>query len=211
MLVSAGWDVVIDGRDRGSLDAAASSLGAHAFPVAGDVTQASHREALVAEVERLGGIDLLVNNASDLGPSPLVHLEALALDEYERLFESNVLAPLALIQRTLPQLRERGGAIVNVTSDAAVEGYEGWGGYGSTKAALEQLSNVLAAEEPGLRVWWLDPGDMRTEMHQAAFPGEDISDRALPESIAPVVLRLVRERPASGRVRAADLLEGDAR
>ncbi|HEY8081275.1 MAG TPA: SDR family oxidoreductase, partial [Acidimicrobiales bacterium] len=161
--------------------------------------------------ERLGGIDLLVNNASDLGPSPLVHLEALALDEYARLFESNVLAPLALIQRTLPQLRERGGAIVNVTSDAAVEGYEGWGGYGSTKAALEQLSNVLAAEEPGLRVWWLDPGDMRTEMHQAAFPGEDISDRALPESIAPVVLRLVRERPASGRVRAADLLEGDAR
>ena len=161
---------------------------------------------LVDEARRLDGLDLLVNNAGTLGPSPLPLVRDVDPDVLIDVFRTNVAAPLALTQAVLPLLEERDGAVVNVTSDAAVEAYEGWGAYGASKAALEQLGNVLAVEVPSVRVWWFDPGDMLTEMHQAAFPGEDITDRPLPESVTPAVLRLLDLRPPSGRVRAADLL-----
>ena len=151
----------------------------------GDVTDPAHRLALIAAADRLGGLDLLVNNAGILGPSPQPPLAEYPLDALRDVYEVNVVAPLALTQLALPALRARGGAVVNVTSDAAVEAYAGWGGYGSAKAALEQASRVLAAEEPDLRVWWVDPGDLRTRMHQEAFPGEDISDRPLPARSCP--------------------------
>ncbi len=203
-----GWDVVLDGRDAEALRLTAEAIGPHAHTVAGDVADPVHRTALVERATALGRLALVVNNASDLGPSPLPRLRDLPLDAYERLLCTNVVGAIGLIQLCLPQLVAAGGAIVNVTSDAAVEGYEGWGAYGSSKAALEQASHVLAAEEPGVRVWWFDPGDMRTAMHQDAFPGEDISDRPPPESVVPAVRRLLAERPPSGRVRAADLLPG---
>jgi NAD(P)-dependent dehydrogenase (short-subunit alcohol dehydrogenase family) len=203
-LVQAGWHVVVDGRDAAALTAAAREVGAEAVP--GDVTDPGHRAELVAAANRAGGADLLVNNAGVLGPSPQPRLAEYPLDMLREVYEVNVVAPLGLVQLALPGLRERGGAVVNVTSDAAVEGYEGWGGYGSAKAAVEQASRVLAAEEQAVRVWWADPGDLRTRMHQEAFPGEDISDRPLPETVLPAFLRLLWERPASGRVRLADLL-----
>jgi NAD(P)-dependent dehydrogenase (short-subunit alcohol dehydrogenase family) len=202
-LTEAGWRLVVDGRDAGALADAAGPLGARAVP--GDVTDPAHRAALVATAGELGGADLLVNNAGILGPSPQPRLGDYPLDVLRDVYEVNVVGPLGLIQLALPGLRARGGAIVNVTSDAAVEGYEGWGGYGSAKAAVEQASNVLAAEEPAVRVWRVDPGDLRTRMHQEAFPDEDISDRPLPETVVPAFLRLVTERPESGRVRLADL------
>ncbi|HVM54087.1 MAG TPA: SDR family oxidoreductase [Acidimicrobiales bacterium] len=197
-LLSAGWAVVVDAR-RGPFPPTAHAI-------EGDVTDATHRAALIDTARRLGGLDLLVNNASALGPSPLPRLADHPVPDLRRVLEVNVVAPLALTQETLPLLRASGGAVVNVTSDAAVEGYEGWGGYGASKAALDQLSNVLAAEEPSVRVWAFDPGDMRTQMHQHAFPGEDISDRPEPATVVPAVRRLLTERPPSGRVRAQDLL-----
>jgi NAD(P)-dependent dehydrogenase (short-subunit alcohol dehydrogenase family) len=201
-LAEAGWRLVVDARDAAAL-AAAAPPGARAVP--GDVTDPAHRAALVAAADELGGADLLVNNAGILGPSPQPRLGDYPLDVLRSVYEVNVVAPLGLIQLALPGLRARGGSIVNVTSDAAVEGYEGWGGYGSAKAAVEQASNVLAAEEPSVRVWRVDPGDLRTRMHQEAFPDEDISDRPLPETVVPAFLRLVASRPESGRVRLADL------
>jgi NAD(P)-dependent dehydrogenase (short-subunit alcohol dehydrogenase family) len=198
-LAAAGYSLVIDARDAGALDAAAAAIragapGAEVIAVPGDVTDPAHRSALRAAA---GQLDLLVNNASTLGAAPLP-----ALADYE----TNVLAPVALIQLFLPALRERGGAVLNITSDAAVEPYSGWGGYGAAKAALEQASNVLAAEEPAIRVWWVDPGDLRTDMHQAAFPGQDISDRPLPSSVVPALVRLAEERLPSGRYQAAELV-----
>jgi NAD(P)-dependent dehydrogenase (short-subunit alcohol dehydrogenase family) len=210
-LVREGWDVVIDARDAGSLDAAAAELiaaaapGAQVHAIAGDVADPQHRTALVSACWSLGGLDVLVNNASVLGPSPQPELSEYPLDVLEHVYRVNVVAPLGLIQEALPLITTAGGAIVNVTSDAAVEGYEGWGGYGSSKAALEQLSRVLAAEQPDVRVYWFDPGDMRTQMHQDAFPGEDISDRPSPESVVPALHRLLQDRPPSGRYRAAAL------
>jgi NAD(P)-dependent dehydrogenase (short-subunit alcohol dehydrogenase family) len=201
-LAEAGWRLVVDARDAAAL-AAAAPPGARAVP--GDVTDPAHRAALVAAADELGGADLLVNNAGILGPSPQPRLGDYPLDALRSVYEVNVVAPLGLIQLALPGLRARGGSIVNVTSDAAVEGYEGWGGYGSAKAAVEQASNVLAAEEPSVRVWRVDPGDLRTRMHQEAFPDEDISDRPLPETVVAAFLRLVVSRPESGRVRLADL------
>jgi NAD(P)-dependent dehydrogenase (short-subunit alcohol dehydrogenase family) len=211
-LVEDGWSIVIDGRDSAALDEAVRTLSAVSGPqavigIAGDVADSVHRAALVGAVTGLGGLDLLVNNASTLGPSPLPGLADYPLDEFEHVVGVNVVAPLALVQATLPMLRTNHGTVINVTSDAAVEGYAGWGGYGSSKAALEQLSNVLAAEEPSVRVYWFDPGDMRTAMHQAAFPGEDISDRPLPETVIPAVRRLIGTAPPSGRVRASELLD----
>ena len=214
-LVEDGWSVVIDGRDPSALDAAVRRLqtasgggnGQSAIRgLAGDVAAPQHRAALVEAVSELGGLDLLVNNASALGPSPQPNLESYPLDELERVLAVNVIAPLALVQATLPMLRASHGTVVDITSDAAVEGYAGWGGYGSSKAALEQLSNVLAAEEQDIHVYWFDPGDMRTEMHQAAFPGEDISDRPLPETVVPALRRLLRTAPPSGRFRANELV-----
>jgi NAD(P)-dependent dehydrogenase (short-subunit alcohol dehydrogenase family) len=205
-LVDTGWRVVIDGRDAGALRAAAQLLGPSAVAVAGDVTDPAHRAALVAAADALGGADLVVNNAGILGPSPQPPLAGYPLDVLRTVYEVNVVAPVAVAQAVLPGLRARGGALVNVTSDAAVEAYEGWGGYGSAKAAVEQASRILAAEEPTVRVWWVDPGDLRTRMHQEAFPGEDISDRPEPATAVPGFLKLLKSRPPSGRVRLADLL-----
>jgi NAD(P)-dependent dehydrogenase (short-subunit alcohol dehydrogenase family) len=203
-LVGSGWHVVLDGRHGPTLDHTTAELGPRARAVAGDVGDPRHLADLVAAAERLGRLDLLVNNASDLGPSPLPRLAHLPPDRFEALLRTNTVAPLRLIQAALPLLRRSGGAIVNVTSDAGVEAYEGWGGYGATKAALDQLGRVLAAEEPEVRVWSFDPGDMRTTMHQAAFPGEDISDRPDPAEVVPALRRLLADRPPSGRVRAVD-------
>jgi NAD(P)-dependent dehydrogenase (short-subunit alcohol dehydrogenase family) len=172
--------------------------------IAGDVADPAHRRELVdAAGER---VELLVNNASLLGPSPRPVLADYPLDELRRVYEVNVIAPLALAQLALPRL-VAGAAILDVTSDAAVEAYEGWGGYGSSKAALEQMTAILAAEHPGLKVYCVDPGDMRTRMHQEAFPGEDISDRPEPEASVPGLLALIEGELESGRYRAADLVE----
>jgi NAD(P)-dependent dehydrogenase (short-subunit alcohol dehydrogenase family) len=209
-LAGDGWDLVIDARDGNDLERAAAMIepagGARVSPIAGDVTDPGHLAALVEAATSLGHYTLLVNNASMLGPSPQPVLADYPIEVLERVFATNVGAPLRLIQQSLPHLRKAGGTVINVTSDAAVEGYEGWGGYGASKAALEQLSNVIAEEEPGIAVYWLDPGDMNTRMHQEAFPGEDISDRPLPETRVPAVIRLLGDRYPSGRYRAADLL-----
>ena len=207
-LAARQWRLVIDARGGDDLAAAASSLGDAPAVVAlpGDVADEGHRRALVDAAVRLGGLDALVNNASVLGPSPQPPLDAYPIDVLEHVYAVNVLAPLRLVQLALPLLVASGGRIVNVTSDAGVEAYEGWGGYGSSKAALEQLSNVLAAEQPGLRVYWVDPGDMNTQMHQEAYPGEDISDRPPPEESVPGLMALIEGDLPSGRYRASDLL-----
>ena len=195
-LAEAGWSLVIDARS--DLTSAVEWIGGDVTAVPGDVRDPAHRAALA---EAAGDVDLLVNNAGILGPSPQPALAAYPVDVLRDVYDVNVFAPVALTQALLPSLRANGGAVVNVTSDAAVEAYEGWGGYGSAKAALEQVSAVLAVEEPAVRVWWTDPGDLRTQMHQEAFPGQDISDRPLPETVVPAFLKLVAERPPSGRVR----------
>jgi NAD(P)-dependent dehydrogenase (short-subunit alcohol dehydrogenase family) len=207
-LAADGWKLVLDARGAAALDqavAAVRELGGQVTGLAGDVSDPAHRVALVEAARDLGGLDVLVNNASALGPSPLPGLATHPLDALAEVYATNVVAPVGLVQLALPMLTERGGVIVNVTSDAGVEAYEGWGGYGSSKAALDQVSNVLAAEHPDLRVYAFDPGDMRTQMHQDAFPGEDISDRPDPASVVPALRRLVAQRLPSGRYRAADL------
>jgi NAD(P)-dependent dehydrogenase (short-subunit alcohol dehydrogenase family) len=202
-LADRGWRVVADARGVAELERAWAGDD-RVVAVAGDVSDPRHRLALV---EAAGGrIDLLVNNASVLGPSPLPALADFPLDELRRVYEINVTAPLALVQVALPRLAD-GARIVNITSDAAVEAYEGWGGYGSSKAALEQLTAVLAAEHPELRVYTVDPGDMRTQMHQEAFPGEDISDRPPPEESVPGLLELIGGQLPSGRYRARELAQ----
>ena len=207
-LAADGWVLVIDARNAADLATVAQQLSTTTtIAIAGDVADDRHRAALVDAAEQLGGIDLLVNNASVLGPSPQPALASYPLDVLREVYDVNVIAPLGLVQRALPQLRARRGTIVNVTSDAAVEAYETWGGYGSSKAALEQWGHVLAAEEPDVRVYTFDPGDMRTQMHQDAFPGEDISDRPEPEAVVPALLRILHDGPPSGRYRAADLTE----
>jgi NAD(P)-dependent dehydrogenase (short-subunit alcohol dehydrogenase family) len=203
-LARRSWSLVVDARREVDLADAMQGL-PDVVVIAGDVTSSGHRGELAAAVRRLGRLDVLINNASSLGPSPLPPLRRYELGELRRVYEANVLAPLALIQLLADQLEAAGGAVINVSSDAAVEAYPGWGGYGSSKAALDQLTAVLAAEESGLRCYAFDPGDMRTDMHQQAFPGEDISDRPEPESVVPALLRLIDERPPSGRYRAADL------
>ncbi len=211
-LLRSGWSVVIDGRGPDQLSEAElglrASVGVDAelVALAGDVSDPEHRLALIDGARRLGGLDLLVNNASILGSSPLPRLEAYPLEALRQVYEVNTVAPLALVQLAIPLLRRsHDPRVLNVTSDASVESYQGWGGYGSSKAALDLLSGVLAAEEPGLRVWSVDPGDMRTKMHQDAFPGEDISDRPLPQSVVPKLLILIEGDLPSGRYRAADL------
>jgi NAD(P)-dependent dehydrogenase (short-subunit alcohol dehydrogenase family) len=205
-LLDRGWTVVGDARRAQELQDAARALNsAQLIALPGDVTDASHREALLGAAIGAGPLRLLVNNASRLGPSPQPALADYPGGELRVVYTANVFAPLALIQGAMPTLIDNAGVIVNLTSDAAVEPYPGWGGYGSSKAALDQASAVLAAENPAVPVYAFDPGDMRTEMHQSAFPGEDISDRAEPESVVPALLRLLDTRPASGRYRAADL------
>jgi NAD(P)-dependent dehydrogenase (short-subunit alcohol dehydrogenase family) len=209
-LARLGWRLVIDARTADDLAAAARSLSGltTVAAIAGDVADGAHRAGLAAAADGLGGARLLVNNASTLGATPLPALAGFPLPALAETFEVNVLAPIALTQLLLPQLRSAAdGAILNVSSDAAVEAYAGWGGYGAAKAALDHASAVLAVEEPGLRVWSVDPGDLRTRLQQEAFPGEDISDRPPPESVVPRLLGLLRDRPPSGRYRAADLPE----
>ncbi|MGB9309012.1 MAG: SDR family NAD(P)-dependent oxidoreductase [Mycobacterium sp.] len=206
-LLDRGWTVVGDARRADDLESTARELNsARLVALPGDITDASHRGALVSAATGAGPLALLVNNASRLGPSPQPALADYPETELWAVYQTNLFAPLALIRATLPALGANAGAIVNLTSDAAVEPYPGWGGYGSSKAAFDQLSAILAAEISGVPVYAFDPGDMRTEMHQAAFPGEDISDRAEPESVVPALLRLLDTRPAAGRYRATDLV-----
>jgi NAD(P)-dependent dehydrogenase (short-subunit alcohol dehydrogenase family) len=201
-----GWRLAVDARGSAELERATAGL-ERVAALAGDVADPWHRAALV---EAAGEpIDLLVNSASALGPSPMPALADYPLDELRRVYEVNVLAPLALVQATLPRLAP-GAAILDVSSDAALEPYEGWGGYGSSKAGLDQLTAILGAERPDLRVYAVDPGDMRTRMHQDAFPGEDISDRPPPERSVPALLELIDGELPSGRYRAADLISAPA-
>jgi NAD(P)-dependent dehydrogenase (short-subunit alcohol dehydrogenase family) len=216
-LAGSGWSVVIDGRDRTTLDAAADRIranatkDAHVVAVAGDITDADHRDALTDAAITLGGLDLLVNNAGTLGASPLPSLADYPLDELRVAFEVNVVAPLGLVQDALPFLLDSPHPrLIDITSDAGVEAYEGWGGYGAGKAALEHLGAVLAVEFPSLTVWSVDPGDLRTVMHQAAFPGEDISDRPEPSTVVPAFLDLIGSNRPSGRYRAAELVSSGA-
>jgi NAD(P)-dependent dehydrogenase (short-subunit alcohol dehydrogenase family) len=208
-LAAAGWRLTIDARGAADLERAARELGRLTEVVAlpGDVADAAHRRALVAAAG--GRIDLIINNASVLGPSPLPALADYPLDALERVWRVNVLGPLGLIQEALPHLHA-GATIVNISSDAAVEDYPGWGGYGSTKAALDQLTATLAAENPQLNVYAMDPGDMRTRMHQEAFPGQDISDRPEPETVVPVLLGLLQMPHPNGRYKLGQLAEAGA-
>jgi NAD(P)-dependent dehydrogenase (short-subunit alcohol dehydrogenase family) len=207
-LAREGYALIIDARSDAALEAAAREIraaGGGVTAISGDIADPVHRAALRQAAQAAGRLDLLVNNAGTLGASPLPALADYPPDELRAAFEVNVIAPIALTQLLLPLLRRSGGAVLNITSDAAVQAYTGWGGYGAAKAALEQASNVLAAEETTLRVWWADPGDLRTDMHQQAFPGEDISDRPQPESVVPALARLITERLPSGRYQAAHL------
>jgi len=215
-LAERGWSLVIDARDGAMLEEAALSMRARlgdagsVTAVAGDVTSAEHRQDLAAAAARLGHLDLLVNNASTLGPSPLLRLERFELDDLRRVYDVNLFAPLGLVRSLLPLLRQSPRAtVMNVTSDAAVEHYEAWGGYGSSKAALDHVTATLSVELPGVRFIAVDPGDMRTVMHQEAFPGEDISDRPLPETVAPALVSLVEGDLAGDRYRATEI--GSAR
>jgi NAD(P)-dependent dehydrogenase (short-subunit alcohol dehydrogenase family) len=205
-LAERGWRLVVDARDGDALERAVAGLEGVAA-LAGDVADPEHRRRLVEAAD--GPIDLLVNNASLLGPTPLPVLARYPLDELRRVYEANVFAPLALAQLALPRLAP-GARVLNLTSDAALEPYEGWGGYGSSKAALAQLTAILGAEHPSLRVYAVDPGDMRTQMQQDAFPGEDISDRPPPEESVPGLLALIEGELPSGLYRARDLVEARA-
>jgi NAD(P)-dependent dehydrogenase (short-subunit alcohol dehydrogenase family) len=207
-LAGKGWRLIIDARGEESLSEVASELSklTEVIAIAGDVSVAAHRSELHGAAEKMGGLDAIINNAGILGPSPQPHLLDYPLDALKDVYRMNVLAPLAVIQ-AMKDLIGSGATIINVTSDAAVEAYPGWGGYGSSKAALEQISAVLAAENPDLNIYRFDPGDMRTAMHQEAFPGEDISDRPLPETSVPALLRLIEGELPSGRYRASELLE----
>ena len=206
-LAGEGWTLILDARGTEDLEATRAELAEQTRVVAipGDVRSEEHRRDLADAAREAGGLDALVNNASILGPSPQPELLDYPLDVLEEVYHANTIAPLALIQVMRQELKP-GARIINVTSDAAVEPYEGWGGYGSSKAALEQLSNILAAENPDLRVYWTDPGDMRTRMHQEAFPDEDISDRPLPEESVPGLIELLNGDLPSGRYAARALI-----
>lgn len=204
-LVRQGWRVIVDARDASRLAASVEDMDGHnrVVMVPGDVADPRHRLDLATAVAGAGGLDLLVNNASVLGPSPQPALADYPLPILDHVYAVNTIAPLAIFQLVAPHLRP-GSCIVNVSSDAAVEPYEGWGGYGSSKAALDQVTAIIGAENPALRVYAFDPGDMNTDLHQQAFPGEDISDRAAPESVAPSLMRLIGGDLPSGRYRASD-------
>jgi NAD(P)-dependent dehydrogenase (short-subunit alcohol dehydrogenase family) len=205
-LAERGWRLVLDARHAEDLTEAVASLprGPHRA-VAGDVTDPDHRSALARHAAELGGADLLVANASTLGASPLPAFADLDPATYARVLEVNVVAPLTLARELLPQLRERRGRVLTISSDAAVAAYATWGAYGSSKAALDHAARILAEEEPRLRVHAVDPGDMRTRMHQEAFPGEDISDRPEPDTVVPHLLALLEGDLPSGRYRAAEV------
>lgn len=201
-LAGEGWNLVVDARGTNELRevrAQLASLGTEVCAVPGDVTSAEHGAALLESAKNLGSLDLLVNNASTLGATPLPTLETYSLEELRNVFEVNAFAPLVLIQLALPLLKQSRGMVVSLSSDAAVEAYEGWGGYGASKAALDHLHRVLAVEVDDVRFYTFDPGDMRTDMHQASFPGQDISDRPDPETVVPALRRLIDSGAPSGR------------
>jgi NAD(P)-dependent dehydrogenase (short-subunit alcohol dehydrogenase family) len=202
-LCTDGWQLIIDARGAEALEAARAILAkqTRVIAIAGDVTDSGHRRELAEAARELGGLDALINNASFLGPSPQPELLDYPLEVLEQVYRTNVIAPLALVQALRDDLKS-GACVINITSDAGVEAYEGWGGYGSSKAALEQFSNILAAENPAWHIYWVDPGDMRTQMHQEAFPGEDISDRPLPEESVPAIVELLKGVRLSGRYSA---------
>jgi NAD(P)-dependent dehydrogenase (short-subunit alcohol dehydrogenase family) len=207
-LAQNGWGLIIDGRGKNALEEARAGLSSYSKVIAipGDITTESHLNKLAKAAAQLGGLDAVVNNASTLGPSPQPALLDYPLDVLENVYLTNVIAPLAVIQKLNPHLHP-GACILNITSDAGVEAYGGWGGYGSSKAALEHLTHILSEENPGLRVYWVDPGDMRTQMLQEAFPDEDISDRPLPEESVPGLIALLEGQKPSGRYRAHELAE----
>jgi NAD(P)-dependent dehydrogenase (short-subunit alcohol dehydrogenase family) len=207
-LAHRGWTLVIDARGAEALEAARVELSrlTRVTAIAGNVADRAHRRALVVAARAAGGLDALINNASSLGLSPQPQLMDYPLDVLERVYRINVIAPLALIQAARHDVKP-GARIINVTSDAGVQPYAGWGGYGSSKAALEQLSAILAAENSMLRIYWVDPGDMRTQMHQEAFPGQDISDRPLPEVSVPGLIELLEGDLPSGRYLARTLIK----
>ena len=200
-LAQDGWTVITDGRRANKL----AELPAGVIAITGDITDGGHREALVAEVVRHGRLDLLVHNAGSLGPTPLPRLEEITAADLQALWRPNVGAPLILTGQLLPYLTATAGILVTISSDAAVEHYPGWGLYGASKAALDHIGLQYASENPGLTAYAVDPGDMRTDMHQAAFPGEDISDRPEPAAVVPAILRLIDSGWASGRYRAANV------
>ncbi|HSI26293.1 MAG TPA: SDR family oxidoreductase [Aeromicrobium sp.] len=200
-LADAGWTVITDGRRAARL----AELPSGVIAIAGDITDADHRTAMVAEVTRHGRLDLLVHNAGSLGPTPLPRLEAITADDLQALWRPNVGAPLIFTGQLLPYLAAAGGVLLTISSDAAVEHYPGWGLYGASKAALDHIALQYAAENPRITAYAVDPGDMRTDMHQAAFPGEDISDRPEPASVVPAILQLIDSGTSSGRYRAADV------
>lgn len=204
-LVDRDWQVIIDARDAARLDQVASSLGKLATPLPGSVTDRTHQEAIERAVDEAGRLDLLLNNASTIGASPMPSLSEIGDETLWDIYRVNVFAPITLTRRLLPYLATSEGTVVNISSDAAVEAYEGWGGYGPSKAALDHVTATLAAERTDIRAYAFDPGDMRTALHQAAFPGEDISDRPDPQSVVPALLRLIEERPDGIRFRASDV------
>ena len=205
-LARDGHRLVIDARGIDDLERARADLAelTNVIAVPGDVSDPDHRRRLVEAAD--GRLNLLVNNASILGPSPQPPLADYPLDVLEQVYRTNVIGPLGLIQLALPLLRQSQGTVINITSDAALEPYEGWGGYGSSKAGLEQMSRILAAEESLVRVYWVDPGDMNTRMHQEAYPGDDISDRPPPEASVPGLMNLINSNRPSGRYAARELV-----
>jgi NAD(P)-dependent dehydrogenase (short-subunit alcohol dehydrogenase family) len=207
-LAQNGWGLIIDARGKKALEEVRLELSAktNVIAIPGDITAESHRKKLAKAASELGGLDALINNASLLGPSPQPKLLDYPLDVLEQVYYTNVIAPLGSIQ-ALHSALKTDACVINVTSDAGIEAYGGWGGYGSSKAALEHLSRILAEENPSLRVYWVDPGDMQTQMQQEAFPDEDISDRPLPEESVPGLLALMEGQMPSGRYRARDLIE----
>jgi NAD(P)-dependent dehydrogenase (short-subunit alcohol dehydrogenase family) len=206
-LAQKDWGLIIDARDPNALKQARSELAekTNVIAIPGSVTDELHRRALAEFADKLGGLDALINNASFLGPSPQPSLQDYPLEVLEQVYRTNVIAPLALIQLLYGSLKKN-ACIINVTSDAGIEAYGGWGGYGSSKAALEHLSHILAEENPSLRIYWVDPGDMRTQMQQEAFPDEDISDRPLPEESVPGLIALIEGDLPSGRYKARELI-----
>jgi NAD(P)-dependent dehydrogenase (short-subunit alcohol dehydrogenase family) len=207
-LAGQGWGLILDARGKKALEQVREELSQRTtvIAIAGDVTAETHRKKLLKAAHELGGLDLIVNNASLLGPSPQPQLLDYPLDVLEDVYRANVIAPLAILQTLHPTLKPN-ACIINVTSDAGVEAYDGWGGYGSSKAALEHLSHIFAEENSSLRVYWVDPGDMRTQMQQEAFPDEDISDRPLPEESVPGLIALIEGEQPSGRYRAREVIE----
>lgn len=206
-LAKHGWELILDARGRTALEDVQARLSrwTTVTAIAGDVSDASHRQALALAAQQIGGLDAVINNASQLGPSPMPALLDFPLEDLEGVYQVNIFGILGLLQELKSSIKD-GGRIINVTSDAGIEAYPGWGGYGSSKAALEQLSAILAAENPQWRIYWVDPGDMRTQMHQEAFPGEDISDRPLPEETVPGFIALLEGDLPSGRYRSKNLV-----